>query len=272
MSRSVFKALGEVGEQVAAAPRLLLALNHDGVLVPWADRPMTEAVRASLHSLSSADKLTLAVLSRRERADLQERVGIPGIYYAGNHGLEISGPGWMFIEPTAAALAPALKEAQNELQERLRHIPAVHIEDKGFALALRLDSVPADDLEEVKRIIHAALAKASHPFQLVAGDKVYEVRPRVYWNEATAIGRIKEQLGQPDALTIYVGHEANEEAFAALVDALTVRVGESPTTAAKFTVDSADSVPRFLQWLERQFGSDDRRLQATQGSMENSIF
>jgi trehalose-phosphatase len=272
MSRSVFNALGEVGDLVAAAPRLLLALNHDGVLVPLADQPMTETVRASLQSLSSSDRLSLAVLSRRERADLQERVGIPGIYYAGNHGLEISGPGWMFIEPTAAALAPALKEVQNELQERLQNIPAVRIDDKGFALAVRLDLVPVDDREEVKRIIHAALAKASHPFHLVAGDKVYEVRPRVYWNEATAIGHIKKHLGEPDALTIYVGHEGNEEGFAELADAITVRVADSPTTAARFTVDSADGVPPFLQWLERQLLPAERGRRATKDSLENSFF
>ena len=54
----------------------------------------------------------VAIVSGRERSDLQARVGIPGLVYAGNHGLEISGPGLVFVEPMAIGDRDSLEFAK----------------------------------------------------------------------------------------------------------------------------------------------------------------
>jgi trehalose-6-phosphatase len=61
---------------------------------------------------------------------------------------------------------------------------------------------------------------------------------------------LKERLGRQDALAIYVGDNASdEEAFAALPDGITIRVGSVPETAAQYHVNDPAEVEEFLGWL-----------------------
>ena len=53
----------------------------------------------------------------------------PELIYAGNHGLEINGPGIGYIEPTRDVVAELHALAQ-EMGRRLRNIPGVLVEDK----------------------------------------------------------------------------------------------------------------------------------------------
>jgi trehalose 6-phosphate phosphatase len=266
MSRPLFECLDELKPWLAHAPHLLLGLDYDGTLVPIVDDPaaavMPRAVKDTLVSLSRKDDLTVTILSGRGRADIQRLVNLPGIIYAGNHGLEISGHGWMFVEPAAASHSKALHELSLVLKEKVRTIPGCQVEDKGLSLAVHYRKVPPENHEEVQHVIHGVLASSSHPYQLEAGNRVYEIRPRVYWNKATAIGLIKDRLGHPDALTIFVGDDVgDEDAFAELPEAVTVKVHDgSVATAASFHVRDCDEVCQFLQWLDDSL--QDRGLRA----------
>src|SRR5262245_24530434 len=114
MGRRLFDALPEVGARLARAPHVLMCLDFDGTLSHIVADPATATLsptlRAILQSLAARENISLAIISGRERTDLLERVGIPDVIYAGNHGLEISGPGFIFIEPTATAHRAALQE------------------------------------------------------------------------------------------------------------------------------------------------------------------
>ena len=76
----------------------------------------------SLVAGRTRDGCRLAIVSGRDRADLQARVGIPGLIYAGNHGLEISGPGFVFVEPTAASQVEALQELAGSTDHKVQPI------------------------------------------------------------------------------------------------------------------------------------------------------
>ena len=79
---------------------------------------------------------------------------------------------------------------------------------------------------------------------------VYEIRPRVNWNKGAAAGRIREHLGKKDALAIYVGDDVtDEDAFAALADGITIKVGVTPETTARYHLDRQEDVQTFLEWL-----------------------
>ncbi len=105
MSRPLFDSLEEIGERISTAGYLFFCLDYDGTLIA-ADEVAAHASlpagdQATLQGLAAHPNLSLALISGRERADLEARVGIPGLIYSGNHGLEISGPGFSFVEPTA---------------------------------------------------------------------------------------------------------------------------------------------------------------------------
>jgi trehalose-phosphatase len=49
-------------------------------------------VKRLLEQLSDLAGVSLAIISGRSLKDLRQKVGVPGIIYVGNHGLEIENP------------------------------------------------------------------------------------------------------------------------------------------------------------------------------------
>jgi trehalose 6-phosphate phosphatase len=257
MTRPLFDDIDRIAAQVALAPHIILYVDFDGTLASIVEEPalaglsphMDRVVRA----LADNPGVSVAVLSGRDRADLQARLPIPGLIYAGNHGLEINGHGFIFVEPTAAQCAQAMKDIAAEISRRVHSIEGALVEDKGLTVSIHYRMVSEYKVEEVRRVVHAVLAASNHPFQLNAGDKVYEIRPRVYWNKGTAVEWIRQQLDKPGALAIYVGDDTtDEDAFAVLPDDITIKVGGSGETAAHYSLADTAEVRKFLEWLPTQ--------------------
>ncbi len=102
------ESLPEIASRIDRAESILLGLDFDGTLTPIRPRPeevvLPEPVRAVLARLAGLPRVTLMIVSGRSLGDVASRVGLPQLIYAGNHGLEIRGPGLVFVEPTAALL------------------------------------------------------------------------------------------------------------------------------------------------------------------------
>ena len=85
-----------VRSQLAGVDHILLLLDYDGTLAPIAGRPdlavLPARTREALMAVHKLDRFTLGIVSGRGLADVREMAGIPGLVYAGNHGLEIEGP------------------------------------------------------------------------------------------------------------------------------------------------------------------------------------
>jgi trehalose 6-phosphate phosphatase len=255
MSQPFFDAIHEVGDRIMQAPHVLLCLDYDGTLTHFVANPvgarLSPQMERSLLALAEDEAVAVAIVSGRDRADLQGRVDIPGIIYVGNHGLEISGPGFVFIETTAAACTETLKALAEQLAGKLQAIEGAKVDNKGLTISVHFRQVAPEAWDEVRRVLHAALAGAVHPFILTTGEKVYEIRPRTYWNKGTAVNWIREKLGKPEVLPIYVGDDVtDEDAFKALTDGITVKVRPSQDTAARYTLEGVAEVRKFLEWLE----------------------
>jgi trehalose-phosphatase len=240
--------------RIIAAPALLLGVNFDGTLTPLIDRPehvqLNPEVRQTLRDLARRPSLKVAVASGRALADLQQKIGLPGLYYVGNHGLEIAGPGVTYVEPSAQSHRDLVGEISAVLASRLGHLPGVWIEEKGLTAAVHYRQASPDASDEVRRIVHNALAQNHHPFQLSPSQKAFDIRPRVYWNKGSAITWLRDQIGMPDALTVYVGDDVtDEDAFGALAEGVTVKVGRAEQSAATYQLDGPADVLRFLKWL-----------------------
>jgi trehalose 6-phosphate phosphatase len=259
MPRPLFESLQELEDRVAQARHVLLCLDFDGTLAPIADHPskarLPEPTRQLLCALANHYAVSVTVISGREKVDLKAHIDVPGVIYAGNHGLEIGGPGVFFVEPVADMFRESLKELAADLTTRLQTIPGALVEEKGLTLSVHYRRVPTEMWEEVRRIVHGALANASHPFLLNPGKLVYEIGPRVYWNKGNAVLWLQEHLGEEDVLTIYVGDDATDEnAFASLQNAVTIKVGDSQESGALFQLSGPAEVRTFLEWLLNQVG------------------
>ena len=238
------------------APRILLGLDFDGTLAPLAAEPALAALpastRATLQSLAARAQVSLAIVSGRSLADVRGRVDLSGIIYAGNHGLEIDGPTVRFVDVEAAATGSVLQQVASDLAERLAGIAGALIEDKSLTLSIHYRLVAPQEREAVYRAVQDALAAASAMLFLTKGDMVYEVRPHLRWNKGAALRWIQQQLGIAETVVIYAGDDAtDEDAFAALKDAITIKVGRKGETAARYVLSNPDDVGAFLAWIDQ---------------------
>ncbi|HYH80901.1 MAG TPA: trehalose-phosphatase, partial [Longimicrobium sp.] len=137
--------------------RLVLLLDFDGTLAPIVDLPslaaMPDATRRALERLMALPGVEVAVVSGRGLADVRERAGIPGIAYAGNHGMEIHAGGVDRVHAEAAAARPVLERAARELADAVAPIPGAFVEDKQLTLSVHFRLSPRDRLDELGGII-----------------------------------------------------------------------------------------------------------------------
>ena len=223
-----------------ASGRLVLLLDFDGTLAPIVDRPeragMPDRTRRALERLMAMEGVVVAVVSGRGLADVRERAAIPGIAYAGNHGMEIEGAGLHRIHPQAAAARPELEAAAAVIEPALEGIDGAFVEDKGLTLSIHYRLAP-DHAEEVREIVlEAAAGRAG--LAVTEGKMVLEVRPRVEWHKGRAVLFLLEQMQPPrDAPVLYLGDDRTDE------DAFRALQGWSPTAEGILVAEapSADS-------------------------------
>jgi trehalose-phosphatase len=236
-------------------PSLSLFLDFDGTLTPLVDRPELASLPPDTHrvltALAAKPQVTVAVISGRALADLCPRVGVPGLIYAGNHGLEISAADISFVEPTAAARREALHQLSERLIARLGRLAGVQVEHKGLTTAIHVRRASPAAARYIERVLQH-MVPAPHPlFRVTTGIKTYEVRPRVDWNKGSAVRWIREHLDLPDALPIYLGDDlTDEDAFAVLTDGITVKVGPFENTCARYHLAGPTAVEHLLVWLD----------------------
>ena len=229
-------ALTDIVRRASAAPRVLVLLDFDGTLAPFQDQPeaatIPEPARDLLRRLVENPRVTVGIVSGREVTDLTERLAIEGVVYAGNHGIEIRGHGLHFIEPIAFLLEPALKKLMEELTLRLEGIPNVRIENKRLTATMNLRGVRRNDRVRAAEILSSLVAESSQ-FLCQPAKDAFDIVPRNGWNKGSAVQWIRNALGMKEALTIFAGDDvSDEDAFAVLTGAITIKVGEAPTAAA----------------------------------------
>lgn len=211
----------EWGEAWSRTGRLVLLLDFDGTLAPIVERPelaaIPRATRQVLDRLLAARGVDAAIISGRGMADARERAGIRGIPYAGNHGMEIEGPGVHRIHPEAAAARPALETVRDRLSRELREVPGTLVEDKGLTLSVHYRLVERSQVPRVRDAV-TAIAGASGTLRVTEGKEVLEVRPRVDWDKGRAVEFLLDHLDPPEGVPVlYLGDDStDEDAFHAL--------------------------------------------------------
>jgi trehalose 6-phosphate phosphatase len=239
----------------------LLFLDYDGTLTPIVRKPgMAELSRFRkklLKALARRRYLRVAIVSGRMLSDITKRVGIRNIYYVGNHGFEIAGPGLRFIHPRARAAQPSLRKIKKELERRLKHIKGIIIEDKKLTMSLHYRLVKTSGLNKVREVFRRAAAPhlKARKIRVTQGKKVFEIRPNADWDKGRAVLWLAKKLDpRQKAVPVYIGDDTtDEDAFRALKKrGITIRVGRSKKTSAQRQLKDVDAVYRFLGRISEQ--------------------
>ena len=242
-----------IRQQIAQAKSLVLFLDFDGTLVPICQLPdqahLAPAVRSTLETLVARANTVVSIISGREMWDLRRRVGVPGIIYAGEHGMEIRGRGLQFLEPGALARRGVIKLLARELTTGLEEFRGVFVEEKHFTLAVHYRLARRDDVAEIRDRVKAAVDMAGGQAELRPGKMVWEVLPRTGWRKGSAAEWIYRSCDESDGLPVYAGDdEADEDAFGRLAGWITIRVG-AEDTLARYSLAGPEEVHQFLAWL-----------------------
>ena len=226
---------------------------------PDAARPVAGASDALV---KLAAQCPVAVLSGRDLADVSKRVGLPGIWYAGSHGFELTAPdGTHHQNEAAAAAIPVLEQAAAELRGQIGSIPGVVVEHKRFGVAVHYRNAARDRVGEVAAAVRAAGKRDA--LRVTTGREVIELRPDIDWDKGKTLRWVIDHL--PDAgplAPIYLGDDiTDEDAFDAVRDdgvPILVRHNDDGdrATAALFALDSPAQASEFTDRLARQLNDD----------------
>jgi trehalose 6-phosphate phosphatase len=220
-----------------------LLLDVDGTLAPIVARPELAAVpmgtRAELARLVAVYGL-VACVSGRPAEDAARVVGVDGVRYVGEHGLELH-PGAARWTARLAAFAATVDR------------PA----EPGKRLTLSYHYREAEDEESAEACLRGVAERGLEAgLRPRWGRKVLEIRPPIAADKGTAVHSLLEEAGLQRAL--YAGDDATDlDAFRGL-DGLEVAVrvavvsGEAPTDlgrAADIRVGGTDELLELLRRL-----------------------
>jgi trehalose 6-phosphate phosphatase len=237
--------------------------DFDGTLSEIVEDPdsarLVDGAADALTSLSAA--CPVAILSGRDLADVRERIGLPGLWYGGSHGFELTGPdGTHHQNPEAAASIPVLAGAAADLADQLGHIPGVVVEHKRFGVAVHYRNAARDRVGEVAAAVRTAGQRTA--LRVTTGREVIELRPNIDWNKGKTLrwvlDYIRDNEGAGRLLPIYLGDDiTDEDAFDAVdEDGIAILVRHSDdgdrATAARYALDDPDRVREFTERLARR--------------------
>jgi trehalose 6-phosphate phosphatase len=251
----------ELGE-LARRDDFGLVCDMDGTLAPIVERPEEAAITPHNRELLTAlvqELALVAVVSGRGAAALQDFVGIPGVVYAGNHGLERWIDGEVRPAPGVAEHRPHLQQAADVLAELTEE--GTELEDKGATLTLHYRRHA--DPEGYAQRLAPTFAEIADRYGLMLGGgrRVFEFRPPLAVDKGTAL---RDLIGEYRlGAALFIGDDVTD--IAALKMARNLRqAGESAAwgaavqsagapaevaAAADFLVSEVSGVEDLLAWL-----------------------
>ncbi len=248
------KALAERVRTAAADSNLVFLLDYDGTLTPIVDRPgdanLAEDTRQVLRDLSA--RHPVAIISGRDRPDVQNRVDLDTLYYAGSHGFDIAGPDDHAMDHIEGAdFIPEVRQTIAFLEKRLAALSGVFVERKTYSVAIHTRLAADGDIPAVEQAIAETLAQ--HPrLRTKTGKRVIELIPDIDWHKGRAATWLIEGL-QPahgPIFPVFLGDDqTDEDVFAALPEhGLGILVARAPRPSkASFRLTSPGDVVDFLK-------------------------
>ncbi|WP_408095764.1 trehalose-phosphatase [Peredibacter sp. HCB2-198] len=246
---------------------MALFLDFDGTLseiVPnHTEAQMVEEIRPILTRI--AESIKVAIISGRDRQDVKARVGIDGVFYAGCHGYDISGPGCFHFQVEEAEIASEeMSEAIQKIEGLKNKYPDLSIEKKKYFTAVHYRQVPTSlhsKLEnEIKNLI-----KDYKKLELRKGKMVLDLAPRLKWNKGEAVKKLCDVLDLEPGKTVavYIGDDlTDEDVFCELQSwgvGIKVGIEGMAGTCSEYSLRSPSDVVTFLSKIEETFTRQEKQ-------------
>lgn len=271
--KHLFNKWKEISSNIKDAQHILLASDYDGTLAPIAREPsltvLSKKAKAVIRSISSHPFFTTAIVSGRSLADITKKVGIRNIYYFGNYGLEIKSPRLKFNLPEAKKYKLLMLLVREDLEQKLKRIKGVVIEDKRLSFSVHYRQVSEKGIKKLKDIFYNTLDPFIQDKKIViySGKKVLVAQPLIRVNKGKVFFWMIKNLSVVycDTLPIYLGDDETDESAFTVVnkkEGLSIFVGKRKIKSnAKYYLESPEEVTEFLKQI-RKIVSKNNRIQS----------
>lgn len=239
---------------------LFVFLDYDGTLTPLTDHPskarMSDGMRRAVEACAARPDTDVAIVSGRALGDIRRIVGHPDLLYAGNHGLEIEGPGLAHFRHED--LVHYVERAETLAKElHTVETSGAWTEAKGPTLTFHYRAVPEAERDGMLEAVREIMTR--NGYQARDAHEAIEARPPIGWDKGRAVLHVlREKYGpawSEHVRVIYVGDDqTDEDAFRFLAGlAMTFRVGSADTpTAASRRLSDVPAVRALIDWLGRR--------------------
>jgi trehalose-phosphatase len=251
--KHLFEDWENIETRIQQAQDLFLFLDYDGTLTPIVSRPelalCPSEVKRYLGKLRDLPRVYLAIISGRSLEDLREKVGVSGIIYVGNHGLEIENSEGRHKKILSSTRISELKRITRNLQNSLKEIPGILFEEKGPILSVHYRNVPQKFFTRIRRVLEEELKQWRDRWKMASGKMVLEIHPNIDFHKGKAVREILKTFPSQGLLPIYLGDDqTDEDAFRVLKGkGISVFIGPSGfPSEADFFLQNPDEVQEFL--------------------------
>lgn len=241
-------------QEIIGRRKPLLILDYDGTLSPIVPDPdkavLSKKMKESLIQLATVT--SVAVISGRDRADVEKKVDLEELIYAGSHGLDMTGPEGLDIpEKVSEEILASLKTAAENLKRKLKAVKGCLVESKKYAIAVHFRNVAEEEVEKVKDAVLEELNRHEN-LKKGTGKKILELKPDIDWHKGRAVNWLFEALNftKENAIPVFIGDDiTDEDAFVSIdAEGIGILVGtHGEETAATFALKDTDEVRLFLE-------------------------
>jgi alpha,alpha-trehalose-phosphate synthase [UDP-forming]/trehalose-phosphatase len=242
-------------QQLAKASQLVIALDLDGTLLPFAPTPeearVDGATAALIEALAATPGVTLGIISGRPLRLVEELPPrFPGVMFAAEHGV------WRCANGTwEAALRPVpqLDEIELSLRQLAERHPGALVERKSCSVCLHWRRVAAEQHDTIAALAEMLVdewLETHQQLERLPEVEALEVRHRAA-HKGSAVQWLRNR-GPSGAVMAALGDDiTDEDMFVSLRDTdVGILVSTQPRrTQASLRLPDPDAVHRFLRWL-----------------------
>ena len=261
-----FLSESELNQCVSAAERLWLFIDYDGTLVKFTRTPDIIAPDPSLieliKHLAALSLIRLAIVSGRRLRDIQTLLPVPGIYLAGNYGIEVQTPeGEIIQREDYAHIRPYLDRLKPNWEEIIDGHKGFFLEDKGWALAIHMRFASPKETTQVVSSIQQTLDQEliTDEYRLIKHKKFLEVSSSLA-HKGKTVSFLLNSFPLQGAQLVYIGDDDNDaeafetiHSFGGVAISVAQYFGYIRSTGGDYVLKSPKAVRKWLENLTRWF-------------------
>ena len=236
-----------------ADKNIFLFLDYDGTLTPIVKKPELAKLDSQIKKLlrEISGKCPTAIISGRPLNEIKKIIGIKNIIYSGNHGFEIEINGKKIIQNASRESKKDICRIKEKLLKEIKKIDGAFLEDKGLTLSVHWRLVGKKYKFPLFAIIRDVIRNNSY-IRLTKGKKVWEIRPNINWDKGKAVRFVMSEVRSPKSkvVPVFIGDDTtDEDVFKVLKKGITIRIGKSKKSKAKYYLKNQSEINRFLNLL-----------------------